>query len=110
MTKASQKQGQSIWKNEAKASAKIRQSKSAKTSQKQAKSMRSDIKGRRLPKDVLVNKDHQKSTEPPRQSTTDFCLSCWLSNEIQKDGEDRVYTIESYREAKCPPGGSLLTQ
>jgi len=70
--------GQSKWKNK------------TKQAKRQAKPKTSEIQRRRLPKDVSVNKDHQKctevhkSTEARRQSTTDLSLSRRRSNELQK--------------------------
>jgi hypothetical protein len=57
------KQGQSMWINETKASAKITRSKLTKTSQSQAKSMTTEILRRRLPNDLSVNNNHPKSTD-----------------------------------------------
>jgi hypothetical protein len=94
------KQGQSMWKNVTKASAKMRRKQVEKLDEpsrprpakRQAKSKTSEVQRRRLPKDASVNKDHQKSTklhkstEPRQQSTTNLSLSHRRSNELQKGG------------------------
>jgi len=55
-----------------------------------------------------TERDHQRSTEPWWQSTTDLSLSRRWSNELKKGGDSHVYTIKSYRQVESPPAGSLL--
>jgi len=100
MTKASQKArpkhvekwDESKCKNEMKASGKLDEASQPRPAKKQAMSKTSEVQRPRLLKDVLVNKDQQKSTEvhkstePRRQSTTNFRLSRRRSNELQKWG------------------------
>ena len=89
-----------MWKNETKASAKMRQKQVEKLdgasrprpAKRQTKLKTSEIQRRRLPKDALVNKDRQmstevyKSTEAQQQSTADLSLSPRRSNELQEGG------------------------
>jgi len=104
ITKVSQKQGQSVWKNESKASW-------PRPAKRQAMLKTSEVQRWTLQKDALVNADHQlstkvlKSTERRRQPKTNLSLSCWRSNELQKGGW--LCQNGSYRQAQSPVGGGL---
>lgn len=75
--------------------------------------MTSEVQRWRMPRDVLVNQDHQKSTkvqkftEPQWKSTADLSLSWWRSFKLHKRGWP-CQNNASCRWAKSPPGGSIL--
>jgi len=83
-----------------KASGKMRRSRPRdKRSRRPPKSRDEGFRIKRRSTKRRTERDHQKSTEPRWQSTTDLSLSRRRSNEFQKGGDSRVYTIKSYRQS-----------